>query len=85
LRAKNVNVNLANKNGETALMRAVRLGNAEPVRLFWRALTPTLRTRLVYAYILALQKGYTEIEKVLTTAAAPQNTPGSLNASSWQP
>jgi ankyrin repeat protein/Flp pilus assembly protein TadD len=82
LRAKNVNVNLANKNGETALMRAVRLSNVEPVGLLLRAGANTNAADKIgeTAYLLAYKKGYTEIEKLLTTAAAPQNTPGSLNA-----
>jgi uncharacterized protein len=82
LRAKNVNVNLANKNGETALMRAVRLGNIEPVRLLLSAGANTNAPDKIgeTAYILAYKKGYTEIEKLLTTAAVPQNTPLSLNA-----
>jgi ankyrin repeat protein/Flp pilus assembly protein TadD len=82
LRAKNVNVNLANKNGETALMRAVRLGNVEPVRLLLSAsANPNAADKIgETAYILVYKNPYTEIEKLLTTAAAPQNTPGSLNA-----
>ena len=82
LRAKNVNVNLANKNGETALMRAVRLGNVEPAKLLLSAGANANAPDKIgdTAYILAYKKGYTEIEKQLTTAAAPQNTPGSLNA-----
>ncbi|MDQ5845090.1 MAG: ankyrin repeat domain-containing protein, partial [Acidobacteriota bacterium] len=82
LRGKNVNVNLVNKNGETALMRAVRLGNVESVRLLLGAgANPNPADKIGdTAYILAYEKGNTEIEKLLTTAAAPQNTPVSLNA-----
>lgn len=82
LRAKNINVNTQNKNGETALMRAVRLGNIESVRLLLGAGANTNAADKVgdTAYLLAYKNGNTEIEKLLTTAAAPQKTPGSLNA-----
>ena len=82
LRAKNINVNAQNKKGETALMRAVRLGNVESVRLLLGAgANPGGADKIGdTAYVLAYENGNTEIEKLLTTAAAPQNTPGSQNA-----
>ena len=82
LRAKNVNVNAQNKEGETALMRAVRLGNVESVRLLLGAgANPNVADNVGYtAYTLAYSKGNTEIEKLLTTAAPQQKTPAALNA-----
>jgi ankyrin repeat protein/Tfp pilus assembly protein PilF len=82
LRAKNINANAQNKNGETALMRAVRLGNAESVVLLVGVGANTHMADKLgdTAYTLAYYNGNAEIEKLLTTAAAPQKTPGALNA-----
>lgn len=82
LRVKNISVNAQNKKGETALMRAVRLGNIESVRLLLRAgANPNAADKVGdTAYVLAYENGNEEIEKLLTTAAVQQKTPAVLNA-----
>jgi ankyrin repeat protein len=82
LRAKNINVNAQNAKGETALMRAVRLGDAETVKLLLGAGANTNTADNVgdTAYILAYENGNAEIEKLLTSTAAPQETPRARNA-----
>ena len=63
-------------------MRAVRLGNAESVRLLLGAGANTNATDNVgdTAYTLAYYNSNAEIEKLLTTAAPQQKTPAALNA-----
>jgi hypothetical protein len=82
LRVKNINVNAQNKKGETALMRAVRLGNVDSVRLLLGAgANPNAADKVGdTAYVLAYEKGNAEIEKLLTAAAAQQKTQAALNA-----
>ena len=82
LRAKNINVNAQNKKGETALMRAVRLGNVESIRLLLGAgANPNAADKVGdTAYVLAYENGNAEIEKLLTTAAVQNKTPAVLNA-----
>ena len=82
LRGKNVNVNLANKDGETALLRAVRLGNVESVRLLLGAgANPNAEDKVGRtAYVLTYSTGNIEIEKLLTTAAPQQKTLRTVNA-----
>ena len=82
LRVKNINVNAQNKKGETALMRAVRLGSVDSVRLLLSAGANTNVADKVgdTAYVLAYENGNAEIEKLLTTAAVQNKTPAVLNA-----
>jgi ankyrin repeat protein len=82
LRAKNINVNAQNKDGETALMRAVLLGSVESVRLLLGAgANPNAADNAGQtAYVWAYNNGNTEIEKLLTTAAPQQKTLRTLNA-----
>jgi len=82
LRAKNVDVNAQNKNGETALMRAVRLGDAESVRLLLAARADVNAVDVIgdTAFTLAYAKGDTEVENLLARAAPQKPDPRTLNA-----
>jgi ankyrin repeat protein len=77
-----INVNAQNKKGETALMRAVRLGNVESVRLLLGAgANPNAADKVGdTAYVLAYENGNTEIEELLITDAVHKKTPAELNA-----
>jgi len=82
LRGKNINVNAQNKKGETALMRAVRLGNVESVKLLLAAgANPNTADKVGdTAYTLAYENDNREIAKLLTAAAAQPKTQAVLNA-----
>jgi len=82
LRDKKIDVNAQNEDGETALMRAVKLGNAEVVRLLLAARADANATDDIgdTAFTLAYEKGDTQIEKLLASAAPQRPTPQALNA-----
>ena len=80
--AKNIDVNAQNEKGETALMRAVRLGNIEVIRLLLsRGARVNASDALgETAFVLAYKKNDPGLEKLLGSSAPEQLTPAILNA-----
>ena len=82
LLAKNVDVNAQNSDGETALMRAVRLENAEIVKsLLARGADPN-RSDVFgdTAFILAYEKNNAEISSLLPPTPLKRQTRNGVNA-----
>ena len=82
LRNKSIDVNAKNKDGETALMGAVSLNNAEVVRLLLAARSDTNEANVIgdTAFSLAYAEGNSEIEKILSGAGPQRLTPAAVNA-----
>jgi ankyrin repeat protein len=82
LLAKNIDVNAQNQYGETALMRAVSLGNAEIVKLLLgRGADVSLSDEAgTTAEVVAYGRGNAEIQNLLGSVAGHAQTPKVLNA-----
>jgi ankyrin repeat protein/Tfp pilus assembly protein PilF len=82
LLAKNLDVNIQNDDGESALMRAIRLVDTEMVKLLLTRAADVNASDIFdqTPFVLAFEKGSEEIEKLLQAAAPQRQTPGTINA-----
>lgn len=79
---KSVNVNAQNANGETALMRAVRLGNIDVIKSLLAKGADANRSDVFgeTAVTIAYEKGNAEIEKLLPVPSLDRQPVNVLNA-----
>ena len=82
LLAKNIDVNAANKDGETPLMRAVRLETVEMIKALLAYGADANRSDVFgdTATILAYKSGNADIEKLLPVSSLKRQPPNVLNA-----
>lgn len=82
LLAKNVDVNAANQDGETPLIRAVRLGNIETIKALLAKRADTNRSDVFgdTAFTLAYKSGNAELESLLPVTSFKRQPANVLNA-----
>jgi uncharacterized protein len=82
LLVQTVDVNAQNNDGESALMRAISIGDIEIVKALLARAADVNATDVLdrTAFVLAYEKGSAEIEKLLQTAGRQKQTPGTINA-----
>ena len=80
--ADKIDVNAQNEKGETALMRAIRLGNIEVIKLLLSRGARVNASDVLgeTAFVLAYKKNDPGLEKLLGSSAPQQFTPAILNA-----